>query len=229
MKKIVSFGDSFIFGSELQNNIDGSKGWPGLAAKALGYEYETRAIPGCGNDAICRQILEYFAHNPSQDTLAVINWTWALRWDFYTVSQERWTTVGPTCVPMTLAQFVTPGEADRILQFYHDYTGNSSVWEKWRSLNSIYTAQKYLDSRQIKTIETFIDPEIVDDSQHCPSYIKELQSQVKSRLTNFDGMSFLDWSRHKGFTITPTRLHPLEDAHQSAAEFWRDTYARALA
>ena len=28
--KIVSFGDSFIFGSELENNKDGSKAWPDL-------------------------------------------------------------------------------------------------------------------------------------------------------------------------------------------------------
>jgi hypothetical protein len=36
MKKIVGFGDSFVFGSELANNTDGSKSWIAQAAKNLG-------------------------------------------------------------------------------------------------------------------------------------------------------------------------------------------------
>lgn len=82
-KKIVSFGDSFIFGSELQNNNDGSKAWPGLIANELECDYETFANPGCGNDNIAQQIYSYFSANSTDDTLAVINWTWATRWDFY--------------------------------------------------------------------------------------------------------------------------------------------------
>ena len=50
--KIVSFGDSFVFGSELKNNSDGSQSWIAQAARNLGVDYETRAIPGCGNEAI---------------------------------------------------------------------------------------------------------------------------------------------------------------------------------
>jgi hypothetical protein len=38
-KRIVSFGDSFIFGSEQENNKDGSLGWPGRVAKNLNCEY----------------------------------------------------------------------------------------------------------------------------------------------------------------------------------------------
>ena len=79
--KIVSFGDSFIYGSELQNEIIGA--WPSLIAARLDYEYETFAVPGCGNDHIARQIYSYFSKNSTKDTLAVINWTWASRWDFY--------------------------------------------------------------------------------------------------------------------------------------------------
>jgi hypothetical protein len=74
MKKIVSFGDSFVFGSELGNNHDGSKSWAGLAAKKLGVDYQTMSVPGCGNEHIARQVYSYFSNNPVQDTLAVINW-----------------------------------------------------------------------------------------------------------------------------------------------------------
>lgn len=71
MKKIVSFGDSFVFGSELKNNPNGALAWPGLAANNLGVAYQTHAVPGCSNDHIARQIYSYFANNPTQDTLAV--------------------------------------------------------------------------------------------------------------------------------------------------------------
>lgn len=87
--KIVSFGDSFVFGSELTNNDDGNKSWIGLAAKKLQVTYNTFATPGCGNDHIARQIYSYFSKNSVADTLAVINWTWASRWDFYLLKEIK--------------------------------------------------------------------------------------------------------------------------------------------
>ena len=80
---IVSFGDSFIFGMELQDNDSGDKSWVGQAASRLGADYETFARPGCGNEDIARQVYTYFSHPPNRPTLAVINWTWTSRWDVY--------------------------------------------------------------------------------------------------------------------------------------------------
>jgi hypothetical protein len=90
--KIVSFGDSFVFGSELKNNNTGNKSWIGQAAKNLGVDYETLAVPGCGNENISRQILTYFSNNPGNNVFAIINWTWVARWDFYVPGKETWTT-----------------------------------------------------------------------------------------------------------------------------------------
>jgi hypothetical protein len=36
-------------------------------------------------------------------------------------------------------------------------------------------------------------------------------------MTLFEGQTFLDYSRKNGFAISPT-LHPLEQAHESAAQ-----------
>lgn len=44
MSKIVSFGDSFIFGSELKNNPDGSKSWPGLISSPMDHPLEEAHI-----------------------------------------------------------------------------------------------------------------------------------------------------------------------------------------
>jgi hypothetical protein len=87
--KIVSFGDSFVFGSELKGNKDGSKSWIGLAAQQLGVDYETFAVPGCGNEHIARQIYYYFSKNTNTNVLAIINWTWASRWDFYLLKEIK--------------------------------------------------------------------------------------------------------------------------------------------
>ena len=113
-KKIVSFGDSFVFGIELADNNNGQQSWIGQAARKLGVNYETTAVPGCGNENISRQILTYFSNNPSDNVLAVINWTWGARWDFYIPQQETWTTLGLSCVPLKLAPLVGLEEAEKI-------------------------------------------------------------------------------------------------------------------
>lgn len=226
--KIVSFGDSFIFGSELQDNHDGAKAWPGLIAKKLGADYETMAIPGCGNDAIARQIFEYFSEHSPENTLAVINWTWAVRWDFYIVSQEKWTTLGPTCVPSKLESDVGLNEAKRIVDFYNDYTGHSTLWEKYRSLQVIFSAQSFLRGLGVKTIETCMDDEIFDRRFHAPGYVQKLQNLVQPSMRDFEGKNFLDWCRDRGYTITEPGWHPIEPAHDFAAELWLNAYRAKL-
>lgn len=227
-KKIVSFGDSFVFGSELKDNSDGSKAWPALVAKELDIEYETLSVPGCGNENITRQIITYFSNNSCLDTLAVINWTWGARWDFYISGVETWTTLGLTCVPSKLSQHVPISEAEKILEFYKNYPGNSTLWDKMRSLQTIYTAQQYMKSLGVVNIQTYMDAGLWDQTWHAPDYIQTLQALTKDDLQNFQDKSFLDWSYHHGHAVTDVGLHPLETAHVAARDLWIDTYSRAL-
>jgi hypothetical protein len=231
--KIVSFGDSFVFGSELSNNFDGSKSWIGLCANQLGVAYQTLAVPGCGNEAIARQIYTYFSENSKNDCLAVINWTWVERWDFY-ISKineeliEDWITLGPTCVPSKLERIMPHANATRLIDFYCDYAGNSVLWDRWRTLQTMYSVQSYLASEGIENIQTCIDYSVFDQEFHCPAYVKLLQNKIKSNIESFNGMGFLEWSRYHGFKITENWWHPLEDAHVAATEMWLDRYRDAL-
>lgn len=227
-KKIVSFGDSFIFGSELENNENGSCAWPGLIAQELGVQYETRAIPGCGNEAITRQIFEYFSNNDTRNVLAVINWTWGARWDCYLSLVEKWITLGLTCVPSKLTNYVSDVEAARIIDFYRDYPGNSTLWDKFRTLQTMYTAQQYLNSLNVTHVQTYMDSETWDQEWHAPDYIKTLQEMVKNPMLDFEGRTFLDWSYHNEFAVTELGLHPLEAAHRAAADLWKNQYAQLL-
>lgn len=224
MSKIVSFGDSFVFGSELANNSNGSNAWPGIAADNLGYDYHTSAVPGCGNDHIARQIYSWFANNSAENTLAVINWTWMCRWDFYIVEHETWITLGPTCVPEKLKDLVDRTQAKDMIEFYKTRANSSLLWNKFRNLQTIWAAQQYLDQKGIKSVQTYMDYELFDDTCHAPDYIKELQKLVFSPLQLFDEENFVDWSHTHGYPVTIEGMHPLEQAHTAAAKYWEDVY-----
>jgi hypothetical protein len=228
VKKIVSFGDSFVFGSELTNNNDGSLSWIGLIAKNLGQEYYTSAVPGCGNDHIARQIYTWFSNNVADNTLAVINWTWMNRWDFYIVEHETWITLGPTCVPEKLKNLVDQTQAEDMIEFYKTRANSSLLWNKFRNLQTIYAVQTYLKQKNISNIQTYMDYQLFDQQYHAPDYIKELQQLVKPDLQLFEGLNFVDWSKKKGFTVTDPGWHPLEDAHNAAAILWQDAYQKSL-
>lgn len=226
--KIVGFGDSFVFGSELVGNDTGQLSWIGQAAKKLGVEYETTAVPGCGNENISRQILTYFSNHPDTNVLAVINWTWGARWDFYVPQKEMWTTLGLSCVPSKLEPLVGLEEAEKILEFYGKYPGYSTLWDKFRTLQTIYSTQQFLKHIGVTSVQTYMDAEIWDTTWHAPDYIKTLQNLTQDSLQTFNGLTFLDWSYKNGFAVTDPELHPLEDAHKAACELWVDTYAQAL-
>ncbi len=224
--KIVGFGDSFVYGSELKQP---KHSWVAQCAEQLGYDYDTTAVPGCGNENISRQILSYFTNNTKQDTLAVINWTWGARWDFYIHTVERWTTLGLTCVPINLErEGVEPKQAEKILDFYNEYPGKSTLWDKFRTLQTIYATQQYLKLNGIKNIQTYMDYEMWDSQWHCPDYIETLQDLTKIDLQTFEGKNFLDWSYANGFEVTEQGLHPLEDAHEAASKLWLNTYQGVL-
>jgi hypothetical protein len=228
MKKIVSFGDSFVFGSELLNNTNGSRAWAGLIAQKLGCEYVTHAVPGCGNDHIARQIYSWFSTNLAQDTLAIINWTWMCRWDFYIAEHETWITLGPTCVPDKLKGLVERTDAEDLIDFYKRRANSSLLWNKFRNLQSIYAAQQYLKHKGINAIQTYMDYELFNTQWHAPDYVQELQQLVLPELQLFDNKNFVDWSHSHGYPVTIVGNHPLEQAHAAAENYWEKIYKAAL-
>ena len=272
IKNIISFGDSFIYGSEVPHNEDGSLAWPGLIATQLGCEYKTFAVPGCANEAIARQVFSYFSADNTQDVLAVINWTWCMRWDFYLHALDEYIGLGPTCVPEKLQEMLNQTESKDLIGFYKTYLQDSHSWNQYRSLQAIVATQYFFKTNNIKNIQTYMDrelfmppvapsrlehylaykdaawPDIIDESQlqtlplsirsevdhdydnmADPNYIHALQKIVWPEMQDFDGQTFLEWSRSNGFAVTPPpHDHPLTQAHQAAADFWLPKYQQAL-
>ena len=256
MSKIVSFGDSFIFGYEIPKNYDGSEGWPGIAAKKLNTYFECRASPGSSNSSICRRILDYYSDKNNLNDLAVINWTWTHRWSYF-VNQNNWNTwinFGPaeTKSPFLELQEIENFDLENdgftvkfkkelsekkkidddyqknLQRKYIEYISDNQMFNKFNSLQSIYCATTFLLNKKIKFVQTNMDHELFETQWFCDGFILELQKFISPYMEYFENMNFLEWSKKSNFKITDPGWHPLEDAHSAAAEYWLPKYRKLL-
>lgn len=226
IKKILAFGDSYLNGNELTNSSQST--WPALIAQQLGIDFKSYAIAGCGNGTISRKVLDHFYNDPNPEVLVVINWTWGCRWDFHIATVNKWRALGPDWIPTNLISQVGQEEAQRIFDFYQAYPGNSELWHKTSTLESMYATQVFLKERGIKSVQTSLDDLIWDKTWHAPGHVQILQDYCKPNIESFDGKNFVDWSRDQGFRITPRWEHPLDDAHQAAANYWLEHYCKLI-
>jgi hypothetical protein len=210
--KIKSFGCSFIYGSDLSDQFDhdippfarSDFTWPALLAKKYNLDHECFAEPGQGNFKIlCDLIAQASLSDPA---LVIVNWTWIDRFD-YTDSHEQWKTLRPS-------------EDTSIEKFYYRHL-HSQLNDVLKSVYYINTAIDFLLARQYPFIMTYMDYNLLipfDPNWHDPRYLEIIQKKISKYLHTFEEKNFLDWSRDQGFAVSD-RWHPLEQAHQSAAEY----------
>jgi hypothetical protein len=218
--KLKSFGCSFIYGSDL---ADDEKGrlvanpsrltWPSLLAQDLNYTYECYAQPGAGNLRILEKVLTQVSINDS--SVFVIGWTWIDRFDYTAVPTE--TTFCSEFIADEVWKTVMPVDTDtRAHNYYRDL--HSQYRDKLTNLIYIKTAIDSLNQKNIPFIMTHIDELLFETQWHYTDSVKYLQDYIQPHMTRFEGSSFLDWSKQKGFPISDT-LHPLEQAHSAAAKY----------
>ena len=208
---LKSFGCSFIFGSDLADDgrhlpipTPSKFSWPALYARELGYRYQCYARPGAGNLQIAERALSQIACG--EPALFVIGWTWIDRFD-YTASedpQDRWRTIMPI------------DENPVAHTYYRDI--HSQYRDKLTTLMSMRLVIDTLKERNFPFIMTYMDDLIFETEWHATPAISALQQYIRPHLTTFEGVSFLEWSRNKGFPETEM-WHPLEPAHAAAAEY----------
>jgi len=211
--KLKSFGCSFIFGSELQDNVlAGSDDlpscltWPAHLAQHLDREYICHARPGAGNLQILENILNQSAVSDSED-LFVIGWSWIDRFDYVDTNNKwlgtPWSTIRP----------VDNTETAKV--YYKEL--HSEYSDKFTSLSYIRLAIDSLKQKGIPFIMTYMDTLMFDQRWHITPAINDLQHYVKPYMTVFDGLTFLEWSRKNKYPES-THWHPLESAHRAAAD-----------
>lgn len=193
-----SFGCSFIYGSEL---ADRSRTWPALLATRIGLEHVNHATEGSGN----LRIMESVLNHATADDVCVIGWTWIDRFDHIDIADETWHTILPT-------------HTDHLADFYYRQL-HSQYRDMLTNLVYVKSTIDYLDSIGCGFIMTYMDNllfESVRDDWHQSKAVTWLQHQIKPRMSTFEEMTFLEWSRKRGFAESAL-WHPLDDAHAAAA------------
>ena len=211
---IQTFGDSFLFGSDLKdsdNNMKFSqKTWPALIAKELSLHYDCQARGGCGNHNISKNIFNF----SNRSSLIIINWTWIDRFD-YDDDTRGW------------QKAIRPGSDDEISEFFYKEI-HTEEDDKFRSLSYIYSAHHYLKENNIPFISTYMDQLLLDSTWNVSSGIIKLQEIIREKLNTFpNDQTFLEWSRANGYPESEG-WHPLEQAHEKAAKYWLPIYQQAI-
>jgi hypothetical protein len=216
MSTLKSFGCSFIYGSDLPDCTDFKHSqltWPALISTELNLEYQCFAMPGQGNFKIYCDIMAN--SEPDEDSIFLVNWTWIDRYD-YIDHHEQWQTLRPA------------GES-QLQKFYYQNL-HSQMQDMIQDSTYILAAVDHLKNLNIPYIMTYMDRllfETVDPDWHNPKYIESLQCKLGSILTDFNGLNFLEWSRANNYAVSK-QWHPLEAAHQAAADYWIPAVNRLL-
>ena len=200
---LASFGDSFVYGSDLSDCPEGiwvqsNKTYPALAAKKLNLEYVCTALPAQGNmiiyDDVCRIISSY-----GSSAFYYINWTYSDRFDYISTEDNFWKTTLPSCT--------TKKE-----KFYYKNL-HAELTDKLHTLTYISHTIQLLQNNKCKFLMTCMDNIIFDTKWHCPPSVNLLQQTVLPHIDNFQGNDFLTWAKIKNFPISKNN-HPLDHAHR---------------
>lgn len=184
MITVVAGGDSFVWGSELhdcRSNQCSQHTFPALLA--ADYNYTCAAWPGNGNDSIARAIVNYCEHNPKDNLVVLVSWTFSSRYEFrFTFDTKQrnspWYTINSWTVEpdveLIREQFITDNEAiyqhqvnhikraqqTGIVAFadlYYKNVGSSEYWEVYTSLKEMVYLQNYLKCNAIPYLFTCAD------------------------------------------------------------------------
>lgn len=200
--KIISFGDSFMYGTDLpdcdsQNHSHLT--WPALIAKELDMEYLCFAHGGLGNMHIAGNVL----NSVLKDSFHIIGWTWQDRFDY--------------CLPNNDFRTIQPSSDDELSRFYFKHL-HSELGDKWRSLAFISTILNQLKEDRQPFLMTLLDRLVLDSRWNSKIGFTFLQDKLRENLTWFPGeQTFLEWSRSNNYPES-VNWHPLEEAHAQAAE-----------
>ena len=209
--KIKSFGCSFIFGSDLKDcdyTPPWAKGspstWPSLLAQKLDAGYECHARPGSGNFQITERILNQL--QTSKNDVFIVCWSWIDRFDHFKDAKawQSWNTL-------------LPGARDQLSQTYYKYL-HTEYSDKLNTLIKIKLVIDILTQHNVRFLMTYIDRLMFDQQFNTSPAVTYLQSCILPYMTLFEGQTFLEWSKQKGFAESAT-WHPLEEAHSAAADY----------
>jgi len=210
---VKSFGCSFIFGTDLPDQMSTTPSqliWPAIFSQKLGHHHLCYALGGTGNLAIADRILREISYDVT--ALFIIGWTWIDRFDYGEINKDsNWNTIRPGSV------------GDLAKTYYREL--HSETRDKLTSLMTIRTVIDSLRERDFPFIMTYMDELLFDRTCNTTPTIRALQDYVQPHMTMFEGKTFLDWSRSRGYPESNS-WHPLEQAHAAGAELMIQAFGK---
>jgi hypothetical protein len=225
--KLKSFGCSFIFGTDLADDgrdlpipTASNLTWPALLASKNNYNYECLARPGSGNLQIAERVLSHQLDD--EPTFFIIGWTWIDRFDY------RNSTISNNPIAAKWANWRTlmPIDDGPLAKTY--YQGiHSEFQDKLCSLMYIKLTIDTLNQKRIPFLMTYMDDLLFCQKWNYTPAMIDLQNFVRPYMTDFQGQTFLEWSRTNHFPESAA-WHPLEQAHQAGFELIKSQFDTIL-
>lgn len=205
-KQLLTVGDSFTYGDELQDRY---QAWPYRLADLLNYEVHNQGQSGCSNASILRRTLEELTVNHYD--LVVIGWT--------SPGRIEWKD------DIGIAYDIWPG-----------YPGTTSFFDDhpWRlnllnyisqHHNSAYLYQQYLI--QVISLQSYCKAQGINyrmmDIRHN-NYYRKVGAEIHAQLaTQIDTEMFVGWKKFGMDELTKgcakgSGGHPLEKGHERIAD-----------
>lgn len=208
--KLKSFGDSFVYGTDLSDCTHSASvnTWPALVAKHHNWQYHCAAVGGIGNARIFNSLVYELVEPDYQDWIYVVQWTWRDRFDYADPDTWQWQTIRPSSNTSTA-------------EFYYKNL-HSDFHDIWNSLEHMFAAIQLLKQLDCKFVMTCLDGSIInqpiDQMRQDNATLNLLRSKINPDLNWFDNLGFLEYSRLHGFKES-NLWHPLEAAHAAAANY----------
>lgn len=225
---LVAGGDSFIFGAELKDQINGPSvsTFPAILAKQNNFEYHCAAWSGNANNAISRMVITACENFKKQDKqiAAIVTWTFANRYEFrfnYNTRQHitpwysinSWTTLENVNdiekefktkdqeILYSQQKAIVTAKETGVADFaktFFQHVGDSEYYELYSSLKEILFLQYYLKTNNIPYIFLSADNHFYDH----PNYYRQKDQHIDSLYTQIDWDSWFFFERGVGFNQT---------------------------
>jgi hypothetical protein len=266
MITVLAGGDSFIFGAELKDQINGPSlsTYPALLAKQNNMEYYCAAWSGNANNAIARMTIAACEKlkKENKKIIALTTWTFTNRYEFrfnYNTRQKispwysinSWSTLDDTSVIET--EFKSNNDSilhshkshldvakntgiNEFAKNFFKHVGDNEYYELYSSLKEILFLQMYFEQNNIPYLFVPANNHFYDHPNYYrqqDEYINSLYNQIN--WTNWfffesgtdanhtqEPRGFYQWAVENKYPVGTT--HPLEEAHQAAAELIKEKF-----
>lgn len=224
---LVAGGDSFIWGSELQDSPNGGPNGYSLstftALLAKDNRYVCAAYPGNANNAITRMSINACQQH-NNDVFLLVQWTYPQRYEFR--FNDEWVSINSWHT-----------KEKQFSESYFKHVGNNEYFELYSIFKEIFYLQNYCKVNSIPYLFTTSDNHFYNH----PNYFRRKNQELETLYNQIEWdnwfffepgkkenetkqpRGFYQWAMENKYSVGPEG-HPLEDAHRDAYQLIKDKF-----